>query len=125
MVKTLQWSCCCSVPLKCFFFFFFYRPRSRGDNTFGSVCVFICLSVCLSVCPKTKKHSSNKQQILINCTLCTGAKRAIIGTRLSRVQHRTRMKHKSIHIYHYYSKAFGLVCVSVISCCFDRLCHRG
>ena len=51
-----------------------YRPRSRGDNMFGSV-------------------------------------------------HRRSMKHKSIHIYHYQSKVF--VCVSVISCCFDRLHHRG
>ncbi len=24
-----------------------YRPRSRGDNTFGSVRVFVCLCVCL------------------------------------------------------------------------------
>ncbi len=27
------------------------------------------------------------------------------------------------HIFHYQSKVF--VCVSVISCCFDRLRHRG
>jgi len=25
----------------------YYRPRSRGDNTFGSVRVCVCLSVCL------------------------------------------------------------------------------
>jgi len=24
-----------------------YRPRSRGDNTFRSVCVHVCVSVCL------------------------------------------------------------------------------
>jgi len=29
----------------------FYRPRSRGDNTFGSVrvCACECVSICLSV----------------------------------------------------------------------------
>ncbi len=26
----------------------FYRPRSRGDNTFGSVRLFVCLYVCMS-----------------------------------------------------------------------------
>ncbi len=28
-----------------------------------------------------------------------------------------------VHIYNYHSRVF--VCVSVISCCFDRLCQRG
>ncbi len=37
--------------------------------------------------------------------------------------YRRCMKHKSIHIYHYQSNVF--VCVSVISCCFDRERHRG
>ncbi len=27
-----------------------YRPRSRGDNAFGSVRVFVCVCVCLFVC---------------------------------------------------------------------------
>ena len=26
---------------------YYYRARSKGDNTFGSVCPFVCLSVCL------------------------------------------------------------------------------
>ncbi len=24
----------------------FYRPRSRGDNTFGSIRVFVCVFIC-------------------------------------------------------------------------------
>jgi len=28
----------------------FYRPRSRGDNTFGSVCVCACVCVSPFVC---------------------------------------------------------------------------
>ena len=35
--------CCSRGILTC------YRPRSRGDNAFGSVRVFVCLFVCLSV----------------------------------------------------------------------------
>ncbi len=27
-----------------------YRPRSRGDNAFGSIRLSVCLSVCMSVC---------------------------------------------------------------------------
>ena len=34
----------CSLWLHC------YRPRSRGVNTFGSICVFACACVCPSVC---------------------------------------------------------------------------
>ena len=30
------------------FYSFYYRPRSRGDNTIGSVRPSVCLSVCLS-----------------------------------------------------------------------------
>ena len=29
---------------------FYYRPRSRGDDTFGSVRVCVCVCVCPFVC---------------------------------------------------------------------------
>ena len=72
----------------------------------------VCLSVCLSF----------RALIFWAILHCTGAERVVIGTRLRQVQHRGRMKHKSIHNYHYQSKVF--VCVSVFSCCFDRLLFR-
>ncbi len=57
-------ACSCSFSehelfchLKCY-----YRPRSRGDNAFGSVCLFVCLSVCLSElsCLNSKRSSETQ-----------------------------------------------------------------
>ena len=36
---------------------FYYRPRSKGDNTFGSVRPSVRLCVCVSVCLRAKEYT--------------------------------------------------------------------
>ncbi len=72
----------------------FYRPRSRGDNTFGSVRLSVCLSVHDLLSEPFSVHLKGR---MVNIWLC-------------RVQQRRPTKHKSRRIYHYQSKIFGCAC---------------
>ncbi len=42
----------------------YYRPRSKGDNTFGSVCPSACPSVCPSLCPSVSALTAVQGQML-------------------------------------------------------------